>query len=130
MTAFDIEEGTQAELSAASNFKKTPLSQAFVLEAPIKVLYMVTTLIINKVKDLRSQRELNKSDILQDTGSQSVKSISGLTRKRAAVLEDGIRVKKPKTDSEKASEVSQVATKDDDAPVNVDDWDIWSVNNH
>ena len=130
MTAFDIEEGTQAALSAASKFKKIPLSQAFVLEAPIKVLYMGTTLVINKVKDSRIQRELNKSDISQDTGSQCGKSISGLTRKRSSGLEDRIRVKKPKTDGEKASEVSQVSTKNDDAPVNIDDWDIWSVNNY
>ena len=130
MCAYDIEEGIQTALSAASKFTRVPLSRSFVLEAPIKVLYTVSTAIIKEVEAAKTQREVNTGAQDLESSPPVGKSKGDQTRKRALVPDDVVGIKKTKTHNEKASEVSQVATKNDDAPVNVEDWDIWSVNSY
>ena len=130
MSAFDIEEGTQTALSTASKFKRVPLSRAFVLEAPIKVLYTAATAIMKEVKALDTERGNDDALNEWDTVGIASEGNGGQARKRTLISNDDGRMKKTKIHVEKASEASQVATKNDDAPVNVADWDIWSVNSY
>ena len=140
LSSYDIEEGVQRSLLQHAKVKRKRLSRAFVMEAPVKVLYQVSKLILQACTDNKSNGN-NCSGVKEpfleqpspekeDTSGEEPDADPGRKRAVAAAVEH-TKPKRPRPNVEHASEQkSQVATKNDDAPVNVRDWDVWLVNNY
>ena len=144
MSAYDIEESVQRALTGYVKHTGMKLTRDFVNEAPVKVLYLVTQLVIKARHDEDKTSERNNLVHSFDIETSTARNSKG-TVKRPRIEELGLEVqgdsqtegkelpvsKRPRVIPEQASEVpSQVATKNDDAPVQVTDWDVWTVNNY
>lgn len=133
MSAYDIEEGVQKALVSYAKHTKTQLTREYVMEAPLKVLHAVSRLIRDKWdagSGCMGKQDIECDDILEE-GNELVGS-----RKRRREDKDDERSSVKQT-CQKGSVMegssksnSQIATKSDDAPVDVTDWDIWTVNNY
>ena len=142
MGAYDIEEGAQRALLQHARHSGKPLSRAFVLEAPVKVLYSLTQTVLKvylskeEVDSIGARENVVKEPFAslnpEDDGATRASNTNELSsRKRAADSTPNVDLKRVRPDLENASEKrSQVATKSDDAPVEVRDWDVWLVNNY
>ena len=144
LSAYDMGEGDQRALLQLSRLTGKPLSRSFVMEAPVKVMYSVASMVLqaysgNMESDMNEEVNIG-SEVKQPfaknhagtCGVNAVDETSVLTtRKRASQDTLSFDPKRAKSDLENASDKrSQVATKNDDAPVEVRDWDVWLVNNY
>ena len=135
MSAYDLEENVQKALSAYARHAGVPLSRDFAMEAPLKVLYTVSKLIRaawERGLDPKRDKGLGLERV-EDESDESL-GVSKLRKRDRSLVEDGLegpRKLQRKLDEQfqKESGHSQVASKNDDAPVDVADWDIWTVNN-
>ena len=127
MAAYDMEEGVIKSLRAYAKHTGKPLSRDFVMEAPLKVLHAIGRL-IKEADVARSSDEVDP-----DTIGRAVKDGDVDRKGKRKNLDEtgssGKRVKVVPNLSGSDEGKSQVATKNDDAPVEVTDWDIWTVNN-
>ena len=130
MLAYDVEEGVQRALVSYAKHTNVQLTREFVMEAPLKVLHTVSQ--IRNKWDAKAGLGLNQESKCEDLRG-GVKEPSGIRKRMREDKEgEGTPAKQscqqePLTEgSTKGS--SQVATKNDDAPVDVSDWDIWTVN--
>ena len=143
LDAYDIEHGVQRSLLDYARCQGKRLSRSFVMEAPVKVLYQVSKLILEACARLehgtpkkegagRVKQPLKSNQLAEDDLSTRKAPGSAAGKKRAVETgDDQTEVKRSKPDIEQASEQrSQVATKNDDAPVDVRNWDVWLVNNY
>ena len=141
--AYDIEEGVQRDLVQHVKHSGNQLSRAFVMEAPVKVLYSVSKMILaaySSSTDTTSEESTTnvvKEPFLESKTEASCNSevtnepVGLSNRKRTAFTVPEVDHKRAKPGLENASDNrSQVATKSDDAPVEVSDWDVWLVNNY
>ena len=127
MATYDIEESVQAALTGYARHTGMTLTGDFVMEAPVKVLYRLTQLVMQAWKDsqdfsgndrCKQGRDLTEEDT-DDGRRQS---------KQEQDPEKAMSIKRPKVVTTQASDVPfQVSTKNDDAPVEVTNWDIWTV---
>lgn len=128
MSAYDLEENVQRALVAYSRHTKCSLSRDFAMEAPLKVLHTVSRLIRNRWDSIDSLEGDPGIKCQQPKGGKDCRK-----RGRSDTDEVGTpsKVHRPATVGQDSinNGVSQVATKNDDAPVDVTDWDIWTVNN-
>ena len=130
MSAYDIEESVQRALVSYSRHRSIQLTREFVMEAPLKVLHVVSRLIKDKLETMdRMKLPGNHVDADRNDGGKD-----GSRKRRREVKEEEQVSAKQSCKRETGTKAvtkgsSQVATKSDDAPVNVTDWDIWTVNN-
>ena len=132
MSAYDIEESVQQALSQYSLHTGKELTRAFSMEAPIKVLYPLSELVLQaylKPPNTHTHGNTDQSATVEEAngirnsdGDQSEEPIGS---KRPAKSLVGPKLKRPKVTMGGTSDPkSQVATKNDDAPVEVTDWDV------
>ena len=135
MVCFDIEEGTQKALLDASGGEN--LSREFVMEAPLKVLCRVGKWIqcaFGLIKVMTDKRPNPCDHSLPLCGKEALEEEveGGAGGKRLGDAVDDPMVQKrlknnTSTGAAETQELSQIATKSDDAPVDVEEWDKWSV---
>ena len=129
MSAYDLEEGVQKALTSYSNHTKLPLSRDFVLEAPLKVLHMVTGVIKSSL-DSVSDHEGSMETDCNNEGSMLSTSRKCLRDKDLEVMDIPHKLPRRLEVRPEGEDVNnQIASKNDDAPVDRADWDIWTVNN-
>ena len=132
MAAYDMEEGVMKSLGAYSRHMGRPMSRDFVMEAPLKVLHGIGRLV--KEADIGSA-EGRVMEAEPGTSEAHCTSRVGGDRKakrrdRVSEGRDGKRARIEGEPQLLKGFKSEVATKSDDAPVDVTDWDIWTVNNY
>ena len=133
MSAYDVEEGVQRALVAYAKHTNVPLTREYVMEAPLKVLHTVLRLIRNKW-DAGAGLGWNQDSKCEDRDGGGKECRGSRKQMRKEKDGEGTPVKQScqreplKEGSVKGA--SQVATKSDDAPADVSDWDIWTVNNY
>ena len=142
MGAYNIEEGIQRTLLQHARHSGKQLSPAFVMEAPVKVLYSRATMVLTAYtsrmeNDSGGARKNVVKELFMDcksgtSGDNAGDEPNGFPRKkRTASAVPKMDSKCVKPDLENVSDKrSQVATKSDDTPVEVRDWDVWLVNNY
>ena len=127
MAAYDMDEGVIKALGAYSKHTGKPLSRDYVMEAPLKVLHSIGRMV--KEADVAWSTEGISADDNVEAVSESVSSGQKSKRKCLESLEISDKQARTTVDSQTGGPKSQVATKSDDAPVEVTDWDIWTVDN-
>ena len=130
MAAHDIEESVQTALTGYARHTGMTLTRDFVMEAPVKVLYRLTQLAMKAwedSQDFSGDDQCRQGIDLKEENSDDERKLS----KQERDPEKATSTKRPKVVTTQASDVpSKVATKNDDAPVEVTDWDIWTVDSY
>ena len=138
MVAYDLEESVQKTLRRYSRESGEALTRDFVMEAPVKVLYLALGLVIKAVGcDLPKE---SSQDTVKEPVPTKVRNEPPTTVEKAQPDKLHRQLKDPTSSSTSVSPAvtstqasdqrSQVATKNDDAPVETTDWDVWTVDNY